>query len=901
MPKTLSTLALFITSLIINIGYVSAEPRSEKLELFSQKIKPIFDRRCIQCHSCYNAPCQMNFSSVEGLNRGLVKDFEVHTKRLRADEPSRLGIDRRTTEGWRFFSTKHQFYPVADDAYDQQKNLNTSFIYQLIQHKRKNADLPLNDIDEKTKEQAELSRTCPVTNTELQEHLEKRPNAGMPYGLPPLSDEEFRAIEEWTKTGSPRAVPILVPPLEDRGIKEKAESFLNAYISNSDLESAKRQSLVSRYIYEHLFLAMIALNDRPGPEVLYRLIRSKSACDAGDLVELPTRRPWDNPGEKFYYCFKRIDQTIMHKNYLRYAIDEKRVNRWQDLFLSSNWKVSFEAPSSLKEFFFGGSSLWAADVAPRDDQSGHNPFLVFKDIPVKARYQFLLDDAAYIVDTFIRGPVCKGSTAVNSIDEQFYVFFVKPESDLMVKNPRFYQQAIPYQLMPASEGSDSITVASLRDGRHIRQAREQYRALRDQYMGVEFPKGYSVTDIWDGHGELDQRYHSTPNRAAALTVFRNFDSASIVFGLVGATPKSIGLLDYSTLERLVYNLVTGFDIFGDVSHYVLTRIYMAYLRMEFEENFLSLLPGNVRVAMRKSWYIPAEGTTERIGDVINTLLLRDPDKISRRYPLLGVQRPTSLPLEPLNESTFYKLGATEQEMVLREYRQKTVALLKQRLGSALTDVGTLNPDKPFSLGARDVRIQDINSKADFERELAKLTDLRGLNTPWVLFMPDVSLLVLDTESGPELYTLMRNKEHFNIAWIAGEVGRRNRNADSLVAYRGVGGSYPNALFRLSLAQAKRFLQRLNDIHDPVSYEQWWREFGNPRTGPGSERFWATSDYIHKVFRLKYPKEYGALDYNRYGVDYRYHKDGDTVDPLIKDMSNKMKSLVGRFLQVEEGD
>lgn len=895
----LSTLLSIFAVLFGPIDGAFAQSEAGKYDLFTQRIKPILDQRCIQCHSCYNAPCQLNFTSVDGLNRGLVKNFEVHTKRLRADEPSRLGIDRRSTEEWRFFSSKHQFYPVTESTYDAKKNLESSFIYQLTQHKRKNADLPLNDVNDKTKEQAEISRTCPVTTVELREHMDKRPNAGMPYGLPPLSDEELRAVEEWTKRGSPRAAPILVAPAEDRGVKHKAEVFLNRYISNSDSEEARKESLVSRYIYEHLFLALIALNDRPGPEVLYRLIRAKSPCDAGDLEELPTRRPWDDPGDKFYYCFKRIDQTVMHKNYLRYPIDEKRVDRWNDLFFTPKWKVSYSSTSGLKEFLFGGSKLWPADVAPRDDRSGHNPLLVFRDIPVKARYQFLLDDADYIVDTFIRGPVCKGSTALNSIDEQFYVFFVKPESDLMVKNERFHQQAIPLHLMPASDGSDSLSVTGLKSGRGIRQAREQYRALRDQYMGVEFPNGYSVSDIWDGYGEWDRRYQSTPNKVAALTIFRNYDSASVVHGLVGATPKSIGLVDYSVLERLVYNLVTGFDIYGDVSHYVLTRIYMAYLRMEFEENFLSLLPGNVRVAMRKSWYIPSQGTTERIGNVINSVLMRDKDKISRRYPLHGVNRPTSLPLAPLNEDEFYGLDGTAQEVILRSYRQKTVALLKQRVGPALTDVGRLNPDKPFTMGARDVRIGSINSLTDFERELAKLTDLRGLNTPWVMFIPDVSLVVVDTESGSEIYSFLRNKEHFNIAWIAGEVGRRNRNADSLVVYRGVGGSYPNHIFRIGLAQAKDFLQRMNDIHDHKSYEGWLRDFGNPRSGSGSERFWANSDHVHKVFRARYPKEYGALDYNRYGVDYRSHKDGETVDPLIKDISDKLRSVIGRFLNDEE--
>jgi hypothetical protein len=45
----------------------------------------------------------------------------------------------------------------------------------------------------------------------------------------------------------------------------------------------------------------------------------------------------------------------------------------------------------------------------------------------RARYQFLLDDARYHVQTFIHGPVCRGQAALDVIDEQFQIFFLAPE------------------------------------------------------------------------------------------------------------------------------------------------------------------------------------------------------------------------------------------------------------------------------------------------------------------------------------------------------------------------------------------------------------------------------------------------------------------------------------------
>jgi len=30
---------------------------------YTNSIQPIFNNRCIACHSCYNAPCQLNLQS----------------------------------------------------------------------------------------------------------------------------------------------------------------------------------------------------------------------------------------------------------------------------------------------------------------------------------------------------------------------------------------------------------------------------------------------------------------------------------------------------------------------------------------------------------------------------------------------------------------------------------------------------------------------------------------------------------------------------------------------------------------------------------------------------------------------------------------------------------------------
>ncbi len=68
---------------------------------YSQDVKPILDTRCVVCHACYDAPCQLKLSSFEGLDRGASKHPVYDTERFKAAEPSRLFIDATDTAQWR--------------------------------------------------------------------------------------------------------------------------------------------------------------------------------------------------------------------------------------------------------------------------------------------------------------------------------------------------------------------------------------------------------------------------------------------------------------------------------------------------------------------------------------------------------------------------------------------------------------------------------------------------------------------------------------------------------------------------------------------------------------------------------------------------------------------------------
>src|SRR5674476_992690 len=42
---------------------------------FNKDVKPILDSRCVACHGCYDAPCQLKLGSIDGLDRGATKQL----------------------------------------------------------------------------------------------------------------------------------------------------------------------------------------------------------------------------------------------------------------------------------------------------------------------------------------------------------------------------------------------------------------------------------------------------------------------------------------------------------------------------------------------------------------------------------------------------------------------------------------------------------------------------------------------------------------------------------------------------------------------------------------------------------------------------------------------------------
>ena len=163
----------------------------------------------------------------------------------------------------------------------------------------------------------------------------------------------------------------------------------------------------------------------------------------------------------------------------------------------------------------------------------------------------------------------------------------------MVTSAEFARQAQDMLILPGVWGSDVPLIDDVSFFGRLIEHREAFRKSRAENARILRPAGYTLDDIWNGDGH-------NPN--AILTIFRHFDTAVVTQGAVGDLPKTLFVLDYSLLERLVYNLVVNYDVFGNIGHQSLTRLYMDLIRMEAEELFLAFMPPSQRVNLRNAWY-----------------------------------------------------------------------------------------------------------------------------------------------------------------------------------------------------------------------------------------------------------------------------------------------------------
>jgi len=747
------------------LGLVLSQWLSAGQASYSQDIQPIFTQKCVACHACYDSPCQLNLGSAEGLERGAHKDPIYSGRRKIAQSTTRLFVDAQLPQEWR----EKGFFDVLGNGQPQ-----ASLLATMLQLGRQQPFAPNSRLPDHLELGAARKNQCPQPD-EFTHYAEKNPHSGMPFAVTGLTDAEYTSIEQWLQAGAPvDSQPWVANTLEQQQI-EQWEAFLNT--------SGARETLVSRWLYEHLFIAHIHF-EGGDQRHFFRVVRSRTP--SGEPVkQIATRRPNDDPGVKLYYRFVPVSDVIVHKTHITYAMSAKKLQRVKALFLSDNWRTD-KVPG------YGAFSR-------------SNPFETFIAIPAQARYQFMLDDAEYFIRSFVRGPVCRGQIATDVIRDHFWTFFQDPQHDVYVTDQAYQRKATPLLAMPGQFNEIGELYGVWKSYKKKRNAYEDLR--RKRYRHAELA---DWSHIWTG------------NDQALLSIFRQYDSATVRKGLLGDVPKTMWMMDFPLLERTYYQLVVNFDVFGNVAHQAQTRLYFDLIRNASEVNFLRLMPADVRQDILDDWY-------QKSGKV----------KLWLNYTKIDNDTKSALGLPDANS--------------LRVFARRALKRF---------DAINARPDPINRCRTAHCYRKGLNSEAAaVEHTLARLGSRPAAGFKVINYLPEATMLRIEMSNGErEVYSVLRNRAHSNVAFIMGESLRYQAGLDTLTVYPEVLSSYPNFIFNMPAADVPTFVAALEQVKDEASFRKVVEQWGIRRTHP---QFWQYFHDLSEHIREREPLEAGVLDMNRY--------------------------------------
>ncbi|MBK5511934.1 fatty acid cis/trans isomerase [Pseudomonas sp. TH15] len=753
-----------VVSILLLLSSWGADAQSPAIS-YTRDIQPIFTEKCVACHACYDAACQLNLGSGEGAARGATKIAVYDGERSVASSPTRLFYDAFGKLAWQH----KDFYSVLDAQGSQ-----AALMARMLELGHKTPLTPNAKLPEDIVLGLNRENMCAMP-AEFDGYAGAHPKEGMPLAVTGLTNQQYQTLQRWLAAGAPIDEQGLVPSAREALQVVQWENLLNA--------PGARGSLVGRWLFEHLFLAHIYFKDGE-PGHFFQWVRSRTPT--GQPIDLiNTRRPNDDPGTQIYYRLWPVQGVIVQKTHITYPLSAAKLSRAKSLFFSGNWQVN-----ALPGY---------------GPERRANPFTTFEAIPAQARYQFMLDNAEYFVRTFIRGPVCRGQIATDVIRDNFWALFQAPEHDLYITDPNYRGKATPLLAMPG-QNDDVGSVLSL--WHDYRNKRNEYEALRrDSYAEAPAP---SWSTLWAG------------NDNALLSIFRHFDSASVTKGLIGEVPQTMWLFDYPLLERTYYQLAVNFDVFGNVSHQAQTRLYFDLIRNGAEQNFLRLMPADSRNDYLDDWY--------QSGGKFKMWL---------DYESIDNDKPSALTLDEKDPK--------------RDFAMQLLA----RYGDLNATPDPINRCD----GAYCSRPNIDPALQNAEQALSRLTSRPAAGLKVIDQLPEATMLRIETASGKrEIYSLLRNRAHSNVAFILGESLRYQPGLDTLTIYPGVLSSYPNFMFNIPAEQVPEFVDAMERSKDADSFERIVERWGVRRSHP---QFWFyfhdLSTYIHETD----PVEEGVLDMNRY--------------------------------------
>ncbi len=632
-------------------GWAMGQTGPDAKDNFLDKVQPVLTTRCVACHGCYEAPCQLNLQSYDGVVRGYNPIPIFSSSRVDYTVPTRMEDPPKG------------FLPILSNK----ATFDKSLLFRFLDQANKNNSEGMLQTDELAKIQTDYiendKRSCIATRDQFVDHFNRENKynvitfedfvaksrfVGMPYGLTRLQDSDHAKLVSWLQTGA------LGPTLNSQRLLETPtnpapiidwENFFN--------QNSAQSRQTSRYIFEHAFSALIHFDENPGE--YFDLVRSKTKT--GPIVRIVTELPTQDPKGPVYYRFKKVTRAIAQKTTNVWHLNKKVLVHFDQMFLKSDWKVRI----------------------PEPDYTTTNIFAYFAAIPATIRAKFMQENSRLVVGAMVQGTVCIGSTATYAIADHFWGWFLKPEMDPSVQNPTLglnnadilNTNPIPWEPKNFAE-REFVKLVSVLDLTALNSALKLIKGFRKlaEWTGLESATdedegllaemvvhlrqnhvrleaiigaihhflrtthanhvyqeawetglrkllkqkgktGLSLDDIWTGDGDA-LNYPKNDNPNAWLNITRHERNTSVQFGPEGGFPQSIWVVSYSNFERLYYNLVAEYKAWGDLVHKMATWRHMSYVRLEGEDLAVSLLPREQRDEIR-AWF------TRGLGAVANKL------------------------------------------------------------------------------------------------------------------------------------------------------------------------------------------------------------------------------------------------------------------------------------------
>ncbi|MCD6292124.1 MAG: fatty acid cis/trans isomerase, partial [Deltaproteobacteria bacterium] len=410
---------------------------------------------------------------------------------------------------------------------------------------------------------------------------------------------------------------------------------------------------------------------------------------------------------------------------------------------------------------------------------------------------------------------CKGQIALNVINDHFWVMFMDPDHDLSVQYPGFLKFQKDNLKMPIEKGSNFKIFEIIRN-HYLKNVVKYYHYRQDFYMTHNY-KGMDYEAIWPGNRAQD---------APLLTVYRHFDSGTVLRGAWGNLPRTMWVIDYPLFERIYYALVAGFDVFGNAGHQLMIRKYMDNLRVEGESYLLEFMPSEKRHDLMQEWNKKVDlDSLSYHSTEMPTRISFNTDSPKREFIEHLIKHhfnhDCNLSFDPVN---YIEANQPYPELP-KEY--KTAEDLLQgframaRPGTAMVrNVNNHNANLAY------VRIR-VNEKDDKDDVVISIVINRWHNNVAVMFFENKNLK-------PEL--------------------------DSIDFIKGFIGSYPNYFFDVKLKELPQFLEMINNFDVNEENMEEFRKFGVNRA---DDDFWDHFDWFQKRFLKEQPIQAGMFDLNRY--------------------------------------